>query len=210
MQAYRTLGLPCPWAPLQSITAAASREVPFRRKRVVYLRGKATSPLGTACYASGSGTHTRRYEHRASVVGRGKPQPAAKPERSRRVMHHAVMSVGRSLRSTLCAATCDIGPCRALAEASTCHGTQSRVTAPRANIVRNELRLNPGRSTGTSASSKPPKGPKPQSWQRSHPVGTNRPKPTALARALSGFVERDISPKRSGTRTVRPKAASHP
>ena len=117
---------------------------------------------------------------------------------------------GRSLRSTLCAATCDIGPCRALAEASTCHGTQSRVTAPRANIVRNELRLNPGRSTGTSASSKPPKGPKPQSWQRSHPVGYYRPKPTALARALSGFVERDISPKRSGTRTVRPKAASHP
>jgi hypothetical protein len=54
MRARRRIGLPCPWAPLQSVTTAASREFPFRFDGAVYLRGKATGPLGAACYASGS------------------------------------------------------------------------------------------------------------------------------------------------------------
>jgi hypothetical protein len=120
-----------------------------------------------------------------------------------------VASCGRSLGSTLCADTCNVGLSRVLAEASTRHGTPSRVTTPRANIVRNELRSNPGRSAGTNASSKPRFGPKPQSRRRSHPVGYQRPKPKASARVPSSFEERDNSPKRSGTRTVRSKDASH-
>jgi hypothetical protein len=57
MQARRGFGLPCPWAPLQSVTTAASREVPFRHEGAVYLRGKATNPLDAACCASGT-AHT--------------------------------------------------------------------------------------------------------------------------------------------------------
>jgi hypothetical protein len=42
MQACRTLDLPCPWVPLQSVTAAASRRLPDRQERGAKLRGKAT------------------------------------------------------------------------------------------------------------------------------------------------------------------------
>jgi hypothetical protein len=106
MQAYRTLGLPCPWAPLQSVTTAASREVPHRREQAANLRGKATGPLGTAHYASGLGTHTRGCGLLVFDVGRGKPQPATKPDCSRRVMQ---------------------APCRALAEASERHCALTRM-----------------------------------------------------------------------------------
>jgi hypothetical protein len=90
-----------------------------------------------------------------------------------------------------------------LAEASTRHGTRSRVTAPRANTVRNELRSSPCRSAGANASSKPRKRPKPRSRRRSHPVGSHRPKPEASARVPSSFEQRDASPRRSGTRSCR-------
>jgi len=73
MQARRTLDLPCPWVPLQSITAAASRRFPDRLERGAKLRGKATHLLEPIGCASGPGEHARRSAGRVSAVIRGKP-----------------------------------------------------------------------------------------------------------------------------------------
>jgi hypothetical protein len=48
---------------------------------------------------------------------------------------NAVSGFGRSRGPALCAAAGNVELCRALAEAAVRHGTQSLVTAPRANIV---------------------------------------------------------------------------
>jgi hypothetical protein len=50
MQARRTLDLPCPWVPLQSIPAAASRRFPDRQERGVHCGAKppSYSPRSTA------------------------------------------------------------------------------------------------------------------------------------------------------------------
>jgi hypothetical protein len=126
VQAPRTFDLPCPWAPLQSMTTAASREYPYRGERAAILRGKATNTLGTACYVTGFGAHTRGRAVRAPVVVR------ASPTDSRAGILEAssanAVSVGcRSLRPSLCAVTSD-GAARE-------HG-------------RNELHRDPSRSAG--------------------------------------------------------------
>jgi hypothetical protein len=128
MQAFRTLDLPCPWVPLQSTTAAASRRFRDRKELTVYLRGKATVGLESLSCASGPGTHARRRAFRAFVDERGKPQTTAKPD-ARGGDASDASDVGRSRGWTRCADASDVEQCRTLAEAAVQHGTRSRVTA---------------------------------------------------------------------------------
>jgi hypothetical protein len=51
--------LPCPWAPLQSMTAAASRRFPCLAVSKVLCAGQKHRRSGWACCASGSGSATR-------------------------------------------------------------------------------------------------------------------------------------------------------
>ena len=106
VQAPRTFDLPCPCAPLQSMTTAASREYPYRGERAAILRGKATNTLDTACYVTGFGARTRGYAIRAPVAVRASPTDsrAGMLEAS---SAYAVSDSGRSLRSSLCAVTSD-------------------------------------------------------------------------------------------------------
>jgi hypothetical protein len=54
MQASKKVDLPCPWAPLQSITAAASHRIPEPTRWGCNARGKI--PFTSRCFASDGGT----------------------------------------------------------------------------------------------------------------------------------------------------------
>lgn len=73
MQAKRTLDLPCPWVPLQSVTTVASRRLPDREELGVKLRGKATHWLEPIGCDSGPGVHARRSADRVFGIGRASP-----------------------------------------------------------------------------------------------------------------------------------------
>jgi hypothetical protein len=207
MQAFRTLDLPCPWVPLQSMTAAASRRFPDRKELTVYLRGKATDRLESLCCASGFGTHARRRALRAFVDERGKPQTTAKPD-ARGGDASGVSDVGRSRGSTRCADAGDVELCRTLAEAAVQPSTRSRVTA-RASIVATSFartraeareralprRLEIGRSLNRSDEA---------TLLDAH--GRSRERPRGLLRDSGLHVS---PPKRVNERTVLPRDASH-
>jgi len=124
MQAARTLDLPCPWVPLQSITAAASRRFPDREEHGVYLRGKATfcSNRSAAFPVPASTPEGVRAE---SPLGRGQALGTAEPD---------ARSIGERVS-------------RMSAEASIRGGVTPRV-APRTRTSRQRASPGPGRSLG--------------------------------------------------------------
>ena len=113
VQAPQTFDLPCPWAPLQSVAAAASREFPYRRVRAASLQAeppsrserRATSPVSE---------HTPEGVQPEPLSPCGQARPTAEPECSRQVVF------------TLC---------RSVAEAAVRYCAPSQVMAPRANMV---------------------------------------------------------------------------
>jgi hypothetical protein len=84
MQAYRTLDLPCPWAPLQSIPQRLVDDSLNDWNVAAYLRGKAADRLESFHYVSGCGAPPRRSAFHVFDIGRGKPQTITKPECSKR------------------------------------------------------------------------------------------------------------------------------
>ena len=180
VQAPRTFDLPCPCAPLQSMTTAASREYPYRGERAAILRGKATNTLDTACYVTGFGARTRGYAIRAPVAVRASPTDsrAGMLEAS---SVYAVPVGGRSRRPLLCTVTSD-GAARE-------HG-------------RNELHRNPSRSAGAVL-------PRHLECGRSHKPSTEATLLETHGRSsehprgfLRGVDVRFDPPKRTCTRTV--------
>jgi hypothetical protein len=64
MQASRALGLPYPWAPLQSMTAAASRRILCLRRAMGVFAGQSHLFALCKCCASGIGARARRRANR--------------------------------------------------------------------------------------------------------------------------------------------------
>jgi hypothetical protein len=179
VQAPRTFGLPCPWAPLQSMTAAASRRFPspsfasgvfagqshrFARDGVLRFRFRSTPP---------------KARGRVPVVERGNPI-AGRAGMLEAKGACAVSGGGRGRRSSLCAVTSD-GAARERFAAS--------FTGPRA-----EARA--------GASSTRRARPKPCSRRRSCPFGGSRPKQRAPLRAPRGGGGRSDPPRRVFTHIV--------
>jgi hypothetical protein len=115
MQACRAFGLPCPWVPLQSLTAATSRRFPERQEVAAYLRGKAADALEPFCCDTGYGAQARGHANRAFEAEWGKPQPTAKPVCSEPGYARA-SCVGRNRGRTRSAGTGDVVLSRTLAE----------------------------------------------------------------------------------------------
>ena len=162
MQASRAFDLPCPWVPLQSLSAAASRESlndgadggfakqSHRAARTVRLR------IRFPPRARGSGVES-------SSPQRSKPVLAAKPDRSKRGLY----ALNRSE-----------------AEASVRLCPLPRRTAC-TRTARSELHQLSDRSPSGGASSKRQGRSKPELPRRNLPVGVSRPKQRVSVGALS-------------------------
>jgi len=79
MQAPRTLGLPCSWAPLQSVTAAASRRIPCSPRASGKFAGQSHLAALGECRVSGLVSHTRRRGSESSLRF-GQARTSAKPD----------------------------------------------------------------------------------------------------------------------------------
>jgi hypothetical protein len=163
MQASPALGLPCSWAPLQSMTAAASRRIPCSRRACGEIAGQSHHAARSECCASGPDSRTRRRAYRAFVAVPDKP--------------------GRQ-RSRILEGFCPrCGVCRPKPALVTprCHKWRRG-----REHCRDELRSLPGRSSGAGASSVSRSRPKPLSRHRSYPFGGHRPKPRAPSGVPTG------------------------
>jgi hypothetical protein len=133
MRASWAFGLPCPWAPLQSVTTAASRRIRARVARRASLRGKATFFALCECCVSGLGSRARGPVCRGFVVGRASfTRPRA--EARGRVL---LRGHGRDRSS----ARGDEGPCWRLTAEAVCvregpAGLGRRAVPPRWNVSR--------------------------------------------------------------------------
>ena len=107
MQASWAFGLPCPWAPLQSFTTAASRRIPCSHRATGEFAGQSHHVTVNECYVSGFGSQARGPASRAFVVERASP----------------IGSEAGVLEA------CESALCWSVAEAAVRHGTQSQVTA---------------------------------------------------------------------------------
>jgi hypothetical protein len=186
VQAPRTFDLPCPWAPLQSIPAAASRLFPAGIRERWNCK-QSHQALVTVCYVSGVGTGSRGSAIRISEVAR---RNSAR-QQSRNARDESVCAVSGGDRSRL---------------PSLCPPTNG-VTAR--EQCRTELHRSPSRSAGSDASSTSRERPKPHTRRRSYPVG----RPQHAVAALEGSIGEEMSDssRRSGSFAHRhPRDASHP
>jgi hypothetical protein len=188
MQASSALGLPYSWAPLQSMTAAASRRIPWSAANIsANLRGKATEPL-----FAGVPRFRFRFGHprvREPSLRCREGKPNRQRSRSARSAGVCVVSdVGRSLGLAPYAVTSD------------CVHT---------NIVAASF-------ARTRAEAWERALPRSVDWGRSLNRGDeatlldaqcrSAEQPRRFSRGLGVLVD---SPKRVGASTVLPKAASH-
>lgn len=85
MQASQLFGLPCSWAPLQSVPTAASRGIPTGMSGSVYMRGASHQITRYGCYVSGYEARPRGVASRSSSSpGEQAPLGKTKPEGSSR------------------------------------------------------------------------------------------------------------------------------
>jgi hypothetical protein len=160
MRASWAFGLPCPWAPLQSVTTAASRRIRARVARRASLRGKATFFALCECCVSGLGSRARGPVCRGFVVGRASPVG----------VDAGVLEAGAS------------AVCRCSAEAGDRHCTQPRVAVcPRTGSRR--ASPDPGPRHGDGCSFEVTGATEVAHAATKVPVGGSRPKQCASARA---------------------------
>jgi hypothetical protein len=175
MQAPRTFDLPCPWVPLQSVTAAASRESLNDGSGRCICGAKPPNNSNRSTAHPVLGAHTRRYvaevrcrketssRRQRSRIARGERMPALSSTSA-----EASVQLGTLPRMRCCAGKNvgrNRGSTRHAIARDNAHATSSQRASP-----------SPGPKPRRGASSSRGSWPKPTSPRRRIPLGCSRPK----------------------------------
>lgn len=128
MQASQALGLPCSWAPLQSLTAAASRRIPCSRRASGEFAGQSHLAALSECRVSVLDSHPRRCGSRVFVAVWASPNEGEAGCSNGDI--YAVSCVDRSRRSSLHAVTSDGAHANIVASSFTRAQAEARERVP--------------------------------------------------------------------------------